>query len=74
MLTGTGLVLDILNLIFRILATDDISSILYWVTDMWLPRWVLSAYLFFVVWSFKNEIEDEAGVGEDYQGKVHYSA
>ena len=24
--------------------------------------------------SFKNKIEDEAGAGEDYQGKVHYNS
>ena len=34
--------------------------------------WVLGAYLFLVVWSFKNEIEDEVGAGGDYQGEVHY--
>ena len=34
--------------------------------------WVLGAYLFLVVWSFKNEIEEGEGAGGDYQDKVHY--
>ena len=66
-LTGISLIFDIFNILkaFSILAiADAVSSIL---------GWVLGAYLFLVVWSFKNEIEDEVGAGGDYQGEVHYN-
>jgi len=33
-------------------------------------NWVLWAYFFLVVWSFKAEVEE--GAGGDYQGQVHY--
>ena len=68
--TGITLVLDIFSLLLILnlsLATDN-SSLLGWVAFPWLPRVVLNAFFFFVVRSFKNEIEKEVGAGEDYQG------
>jgi len=59
------LVLDILNILKALISLsipEIICSIL---------GWVLGAYFFLVVWSFKKEIEDEAGAGGD-QGEVHY--
>ena len=64
-LTGISLILDICNILNAFISlaiADAISSIL---------GWVLGAYFFLVVWSFKKEIEDEAGAGGD-QGEVHY--
>ena len=61
-LTGISLILDIFNILKALISlaiADAISSTL---------GWVLGAYLFLVVWSFKNEIEKEVGAGEDYQG------
>ena len=65
-LTGIGLVLDILNILKALISldlTDVICSIL---------GWVLGAYFFLVVFSFKKEIEAGVGAGGDYQGEVHY--
>ena len=65
-LTGISLVLDIFNILKALISlaiADAISSIL---------GWVLGAYLFLVVWSYKNEVEDGEGSGGDYQGEVHY--
>jgi len=65
-LTGISLILDIFNILKALISlaiADAISSVL---------GWVLGAYLFLVVWSFKNEIEEETGAGGDYQGEVHY--
>ena len=65
-LTGISLVLDILNILKALVSlaiADAISSIL---------GWVLGAYLFLVVWSYKSEIEDDMGPGGNYQGEVHY--
>ena len=62
-LTGIGLVLDILNILralFSLANLDVICGIL---------GWVLGAYFFLVVWSFKNEIESEVGAGEDHPGE-----
>merc|ERR1712181_90033 len=59
------LVLDILNILKALISLsipEIICSIL---------GWVLSAYFFLVVWSFKKEIEDEAGAGGN-QGEVHH--
>ena len=64
-LTILGLVLDILNILRALISlaiVDVVISIL---------GWVLHAYFFLVVWSFKKEIEDEVGAGGD-QGEVHY--
>ena len=64
-LTGISLVLDILNILKALVSlaiADAISSIL---------GWVLGAYLFLVVWSYKSEIEDETG--GNYEGEVHYT-
>ena len=64
-LTGIGLILNIFNTLRAIISltiVDVVCSIL---------GWVLGAYFFLVVWSFKKEIEDEAGAGGD-QGEVHY--
>ena len=59
------LVLDILNILKALISLsipEIICSIL---------GWVLGAYFFLVVWSFKNEVEDEVGAG-GHQGEVHY--
>ena len=64
-LTILGLVLDILNILKALICLaipEVICSIL---------SWVLGAYFFLVVWSFKKEIEDEVGASGD-QGEVHY--
>ena len=64
-LTILGLVLDILNILRALISlaiVDVVISIL---------GWVLHAYFFLVVWSFKKEIEDEVGAG-GHQGEVHY--
>jgi len=64
-LTVVELVLNIFNIIMALISlaiVDIICSIL---------GWVLGAYFFLVVWSFKKEIEDEVGAGGD-QGEVHY--
>ena len=35
--------------------------------------WVLGAYFFLVVWSYKAEVEEGKTVGDlNYKGKVHY--
>ena len=59
------LVLDILN-ILRALISLSIEEVICNILG-----WVLGAYFFLVVWSFKKEIEDEVGAGGD-QGEVHY--
>ena len=63
-LTGIGLILQIFNIlkafIFLAIADAIIGSL----------GWVLGAYFFLVVWSFKAEVEE--GAGGDYQGQVHY--
>ena len=64
-LTGIYLVLYIFNILRALISLaiiDVICSIL---------GWVLGAYFFLVVWSFKNEVEDEVGAG-GHQGEVHY--
>ena len=64
-LTAVELVLNIFNIIRALISlaiVDIICNIL---------GWVLGAYFFLVVWSFKKEIEDEVGAGGD-QGEVHY--
>ena len=64
-LTVVELVLNIFNIIRALISlaiVDIICNIL---------GWVLGAYFFLVVWSFKKEIEDEVGAGGD-QGEVHY--
>ena len=66
--TGISLILDTVNILKALVSlaiADAISSIL---------GWVLGAYLFLVVWSYKSEIEDETGPGGNYQGEVHYTA
>merc|ERR1719158_2108792 len=60
-LTGICLILDIINNI-RLLASGYVPS-------NHLPLWMLFNYFFMVVLSFKKEIEDEAGTGEDCHGK-----
>ena len=64
-LTVVELVLNLFNIIRALISlaiVDIICNIL---------GWVLGAYFFLVVWSFKKEIEDEVGAGGD-QGEVHY--
>ena len=57
-LTGISLILDIFNILKAVISlafADALSSIF---------GWVLGAYLFLVVWSFKAEVE----VGEEAVG------
>ena len=61
-LTGICLILDIINNI-RLLASGYVPS-------NHLPVWMLFNYFFLVVLSFKKEIQEEAGTGEDGHGKV----
>ena len=65
-LTGIGLILEIFNIlkafIFLAIADAIINSL----------GWVLGAYFFLVVWSFKAEVEEGEEAGGDYQGQVHY--
>ena len=64
-LTGISLILDIFNILKAVISlafADALSSIF---------GWVLGAYLFLVVWSYKKEVEEGVG-GGDYQGEVHY--
>jgi len=64
-LTGISLILDIFNILKAVISlafADALSSIF---------GWVLGAYLFLVVWSYKKELEEGVG-GGDYQGEVHY--
>jgi len=63
--TGISLILDTVNILKALVSlaiADAISSIL---------GWVLGAYLFLVVWSYKSEIEDETG--GNYEGEVHFT-
>merc|ERR1712130_916613 len=60
-LTGIGLILDIINNI-RLLASGYVPS-------NHLPVWMVFNYFFLVVLSFKKEIENEARTGEDCHGK-----
>jgi len=65
-LTGIGLILEIFNIlkafIFLAIADAIINSL----------GWVLGAYFFLVVLSFKAEVEEGEEAGGDYQGQVHY--
>ena len=67
-LTGIGLVLDIFNILKAVIILDfaeAFSSIF---------AWVLAAYFFLVVWSYKVEVEEGEGGGNlNYMGKVHYT-
>jgi len=65
-LTKIGLILDLVNIVSALWALAFVNAI----SDILV--WVLGAYLFLVVWSFKSEIEEEEGGGGDYQDKVHY--
>ena len=56
-LTVVGLVLNILN-ILRALISLSIEEVICNILG-----WVLGAYFFLVVWSFKKEIENEVGSG-----------
>ena len=64
-LTVVQLVLNIFNIIKALISLDIVDIICS------ILGWVLGAYFFLVVWSFKKEIEDEVGAGGD-QGEVHY--
>ena len=61
-LTGLSLILGPINILIRALINLANVELIFSILG-----WVLSAYFFLVVWSLKNEIEDE-----DYQGKVYY--
>jgi len=65
-LTAIGLILEIFNIlkafIFLSIADAIFNSLC----------WVLGAYFFLVVWSFKAEVEEGVEAGGDYQGQVHY--
>ena len=63
-LTAFSLVLNMFN-IGKVLVSLDIANAIARFIGL-----VLGAYFFLVVWSFKAEVEEEAG--GDYQGQVHY--
>ena len=63
---GISLILIFVSLIYNLAIGDAISS----VHSCFVL--VLTFVPFLVVLSFKNEVENEAEAGEDYQGKVHY--
>merc|ERR1712037_716262 len=56
-LTIMGLVLDILNILRALISLSNGVSIVDVVIS--ILGWVLHAYFFLVVWSFKKEIENE---------------
>ena len=65
-LTGISLILDIFTILKALISlaiADAVSGIL---------GWMLGAYLFLVVWSFKVEGEEGEEVGGDFQGEVHF--
>lgn len=63
---GISLILIFVSLIYNLAIGDAISS----VHSCFVL--VLTFVPFLVVLSFKNEVENEAEAGKDYQGKVHY--
>jgi len=65
-LTVIGLILEIFN-ILRAFISLAIADAIY--NSL---HWVLGAYFFLVVWSFKAEVEEGEEAGGDYQGQVHY--
>ena len=64
--TGTGLVLEIFNMLKDIISHQDIAGAIFGIIG-----WVLRAYLFLVVWSFKAKVEEGEEAGGNYQGEVH---
>ena len=56
-----GLVCDIFNILYAFISLD----VVYIVCS--ILGWVLNAYFFLVVWSFKKEIEDDVGAGGEVQ-------
>ena len=62
-LTIMDLIFQILNILRALISLDIVDIICS------ILGWVLGAYFFLVVWSFKNEITDSAG--GDYWGEVH---
>ena len=66
-LTGIGLVLDIFNILKAVIILDFVEAFSS------IFAWVLFAYFFLVVWSYKAEVEEGETVGDlNYKGKVHY--
>ena len=52
-----GLVCDIFNILYAFISLDIVNIVCS------ILGWVVGAYFFLVVWSFKKEIEDELGAG-----------
>ena len=66
-MTGIGLVLQIGSILMAVTSLAFGSAI----SDIF--AWVLGAYFFLVVWSYKAEVEEGKTVGDlNYKGKVHY--
>ena len=63
-LTTSGLVPCFLNIGKAFIFLDIVDAFTSFI------GFVLGAYFFLVVWSFKAEVEE--GAGGDYQGQVHY--
>jgi len=60
-LSASQLVIGIFNILYAFISLD----VVYIVCS--ILGWVLNAYFFLVVWSFKKEIEDEVDAGGDVQ-------
>ena len=60
-LSASQLVIGIFNILYAFISLD----VIYIVCS--ILGWVLNAYFFLVVWSFKKEIEDDVGAGGEVQ-------
>ena len=60
-LSASQLVIGIFNILYAFISLD----VVYIVCS--ILGWVLNAYFFLVVWSFKKEIEDDVGAGGEVQ-------
>ena len=66
-MTGISLVLQIGSILVAMTSLGFGSAI----SDIF--AWVLGAYFFLVVWSYKAEVEEGKTAGDfHYKGKVHY--
>ena len=70
-LTGAGLILMIFNIMKHIISQFFLSQPDIAGAIMGILGWVLGAYIFLVVWSFKAEVEEGEEAGGNYQGEVH---
>ena len=56
-----GLVCDIFNILYAFISLNIVNIVCS------ILGWVVGAYFFLVVWSFKKEIEDDVGAGGEVQ-------